>query len=244
MQAIIMADAVDASGDDEVTALEPLALIEIAGRRAIDYAFAFATAVGAEHRIVVSGFLHREVARHVAERDVDAVVVENSDCKQLDVITPGHAANSAASDEFERRELALCEATPMDADTVAALEQLRALGLKLVVSSNTGQSVVDDFAAREAFRFDLALGFDPALGLAKGRPHVERALATFGVTRDQLLFVGDSLKDADLAADCGVAFIGRLGTFSADDFRRRDPAALCVADLAGLVSVLAYKPQS
>ena len=165
-------------------------------------------------------------------------------CKQLDVIAPGHAANQAASDEFERRKLALCEATPMDADTVAALEALRGLGLKLVVSSNTGQSVVDDFAARESFRFDLVLGFDPALGLAKGRPHVERALAAFAATRDQLLFVGDSRKDADLAADCGVAFIGRLGTFSADDFLRRDPAAVCVADLADLVSVLAYKPQS
>lgn len=165
-------------------------------------------------------------------------------CKQLEVIAPGHAANAAASDEFERRKLALCEATPMDGATVAALEQLRALGLKLVVSSNTGQSVVDDFAARESFRFDLALGFEPALGLAKGRPHVERALAVFAVTRDQLLFVGDSLKDADLAAESGVAFIARLGTFREEDFRRRDPAAVFVADLADLVSVLPYKPQS
>jgi phosphoglycolate phosphatase len=164
-------------------------------------------------------------------------------CKQLEVIAPGHAANQAASDEFERRKLALCEATPMDAVTVTALEALRGLGLKLVVSSNTGQSVVDDFAVREAFRFDLALGFDPAVGLAKGRPHLERALATFGVARDQLLFVGDSLKDADLAAECGVAFIGRLGTFREDDFLRRDPAAVCVSDLTGLVAVMGHNPQ-
>ena len=66
----------------EVTTVEPTALVEIAGRRIIDYALAFASAAGAEHRIVVSGFLHREVARHVAERDVDAVVVENSDFRK------------------------------------------------------------------------------------------------------------------------------------------------------------------
>lgn len=159
-------------------------------------------------------------------------------CQQLEVIAPGHAVNQAASDEFEARKLSVCEVTPMDAATVAALEALRARGLKLVVSSNTGQAVVDDFAAREAFRFDLALGFDPAVGLAKGRPHVERALDAFAATGDQLLFVGDSLKDADLADESGVAFVGRLGTFRREDFLRRDPRAVCVADLAALVMLL------
>jgi len=119
-------------------------------------------------------------------------------CKQLEVIFPAHAANGAASDEFEGRKLAVCEATSMDAQTIEGLEALRAQGLKLVVSSNTGQTVVDAFVAREGFAFDLALGFEPALGLGKGRPHVERALAQFGANRDELLFVGDSLKDADL----------------------------------------------
>lgn len=85
-------------------------------------------------------------------------------CKQLEVIFPGHAANQDASDEFEARKLAVCEATSMDARTVEGLEALRGLGLKLVVSSNTGQTVVDAFVAREGFRFDLALGFDPSLG--------------------------------------------------------------------------------
>jgi phosphoglycolate phosphatase-like HAD superfamily hydrolase len=159
-------------------------------------------------------------------------------CKQLEVIFPGHAVNQAASDEFEARKLAVCEATSMDPRTIAGLEALRALGLKLVVSSNTGQTVVDAFVEREGFRFDLALGFDPAQGLGKGRPHVERALAVFGVGREELLFVGDSLKDADLAEECGVAFIGRLGTFREADFRRRDPAAVCVPHVEELPALL------
>ena len=159
-------------------------------------------------------------------------------CKQLEVIFPGHAGNGAASDEFEARKLAVCEATSMDARTVEGLEGLRGLGLKLVVSSNTGQTVVDAFVEREGFRFDLALGFDPAQGLGKGRPHVERALAVFGVAREELLFVGDSLKDADLADECGVPFIGRLGTFREADFRRRDAAAICVPHVAELPALL------
>lgn len=159
-------------------------------------------------------------------------------CKQLEVVFPGHAENGAASDEFEGRKLAVCEATSMDAGTIEGLEALRALGLKLVVSSNTGQSVVDAFVAREGFEFDLALGFDPGQGLGKGRPHVERALAVFGVAREELLFVGDSLKDGDLADDCGVPFIGRLGTFREADFRQRDASAVCVPNVGELAALL------
>ena len=162
-------------------------------------------------------------------------------CKQLEVIFPAHAENAAASDEFEGRKLAVCEATSMDARTVEGLERLRALGLKLVVSSNTGQTVVDAFVAREKFRFDLALGFDPAQGLGKGRPHVERALAVFAVAPHELLFVGDSLKDADLADECGVPFIGRLGTFGETDFRRRDARAVCVPHVGDLPALLARR---
>jgi len=158
--------------------------------------------------------------------------------KQLEIISPGHAQNPAASDEFELRKLAVCEATSMDERTVAGLEELRAMGLKLVVSSNTGQNVVDQFSAREAFRFDLALGFDPELGLAKGRPHVERALGTFGVGRDELLFVGDSLKDGDLADECGVAFVGRLGTFQHGDFERRSAGAVTIPHVGDLPALL------
>jgi phosphoglycolate phosphatase-like HAD superfamily hydrolase len=157
---------------------------------------------------------------------------------QLEILFPGHPANRAASDEFERRKLAVCDATPMDARTLDGLAALRGLGLRLAVSSNTPQPVVDDFARREAFRFDLALGFDPARGLRKGRPHVDHVLAIFGLERDQLVLVGDSLKDRDLAEESGVAFIGRLGTFTDEDFRRRDPGALTVAAIDELPALL------
>ncbi|MBL8627130.1 MAG: HAD family hydrolase [Myxococcales bacterium] len=160
-------------------------------------------------------------------------------CKQLEVIYPGHAANQAASDEFEARKLAVCEAAMMDADTLTGLRALAADGLKLVVSSNTGQPVVQTFLDREGFPFDLALGFDPAIGLAKGEPHVAQVCARFGVARHQLLFVGDSLKDAELAQAAGVPFVGRLGTFSAADFRRQNPQAATVANVIELPSLLA-----
>jgi beta-phosphoglucomutase-like phosphatase (HAD superfamily) len=156
---------------------------------------------------------------------------------QLELISPGEPDNPAASAEFEARKLAVSRATRMEERTVAALEELRALGLKLVVSSNTGQLVVDEFASAESFRFDLVLGFDPAAGLGKGAPHVERTLARFGIERAVLVLVGDSLKDAELADQCGIAFVGRVGTFGEEDFRRRDPAAVTVRQIDELVAL-------
>jgi phosphoglycolate phosphatase-like HAD superfamily hydrolase len=122
--------------------------------------------------------------------------------------------------------------------TVLGLERLRDAGIKLVVSSNSAQHFVDEFAVRERFRFDAVLGFDAGRGMAKGRPHVEHVVGTLGVQRRELLFCGDSLKDGDLARDCGIAFIGRLGTFSHDDFRRWDPAAVAVDDVLALAGYL------
>ncbi len=158
--------------------------------------------------------------------------------QQLEVIVPGDARNAAASAEFEQRKRAVCDATVMDPATLDGLAGLRALGLLLVVSSNTGQEFVDDFARREPFAFDLALGFDAAKNLAKGRPHVEHTCKQFDLAREALLFCGDSLKDAELAEQNGVAFVGRLGTFTLAAFRARDPQTVAVGNVSELPALL------
>jgi len=161
--------------------------------------------------------------------------------EQLEVIRPGDPGNQAASDEFEQRKRAVCEATTMDRETVDGLTALAALGLKLVVSSNSAQHFVDDFVRRAGFRFDAVLGHDAARGLAKGEPHVEHVCRTLGVRADELVFCGDSLVDGELAARCGVAFIARLGTFTLADFRHRDPGAIAIARIPELATLLAAR---
>lgn len=158
--------------------------------------------------------------------------------QQLDVIHPGHHENDAASDEFERRKRAVCDAAVMPAKTVAALDRMQRAGIKIIVSSNSAQYFVDEFAARETFRFDLVLGFDAAAGLAKGKPHVEYTCRQLGVGRDAIVFCGDSLKDGELARACEIAFVGRLGTFTHDEFRRWDPSVHVVEDAHALALLL------
>jgi phosphoglycolate phosphatase len=155
---------------------------------------------------------------------------------QLEVIHPGHRENDAASDEFETRKRAVCDAAVMTAQTVAALERMQRTGIKVIVSSNSAQHFVDEFQTREAFRFDLVLGFGN--GLAKGKPHVDHTCERLGLGRDEILFCGDSLKDGELARACGIAFVGRLGTFTSDEFRRWDPAVRVVEDAHALAALL------
>lgn len=158
--------------------------------------------------------------------------------QQLEVIHPSHAQNDAASDEFETRKRAVCDAATMDERTITGLQTLRDHGIKVVLSSNSAQHYVDEFAARAGFSFDLALGHDPKTGFAKGEPHTRFTCEKLAVETGEIVFCGDSLKDGDLAKACGIAFVGRLGTFTHDQFRRWDASVAVVDDAHDLAQLL------
>lgn len=138
--------------------------------------------------------------------------------QQLELVFPKDGRNDAVAAEYEQRKGAVCARARIDADTLWMLELLRSLKIRVVVSSNSAQHFVDQFQQKLSFSFDLALGFGD--GLAKGEPHVELVCRRFGVSPDQILFVGDSLKDAELARRCGQRFVARVGTFRHQDFTR------------------------
>jgi phosphoglycolate phosphatase-like HAD superfamily hydrolase len=152
--------------------------------------------------------------------------------KQLEEIYPGDRRNLSASDQFEGRKPARCGAIRMSAETRRALERMRGLGVRIAVSSNNGVDNVASFASAADFRFDLALGFGG--GLAKGRPHLDKTAAAFGVGRQEMLFVGDSLHDGEIAEREGVPFVGVAGTFSVDRFTLRFPHVPVVKRFAAL----------
>jgi phosphoglycolate phosphatase-like HAD superfamily hydrolase len=152
--------------------------------------------------------------------------------KQLEEIFPGDPRNRGASDTFEGRKPARCSTIAMPNDTRRALERMRAMGVRIGVSSNNGTENVAQFARQANFTFDLVLGFGD--GLAKGKPHLDRAGRTFKVDRQEMLFVGDSLHDGEIAEREGVPFVGVAGTFSAERFSLRFPHIPVVRKFAAL----------
>lgn len=141
--------------------------------------------------------------------------------RQLDAICPGDPRNPEASRRFEAAKPARCSAARMAPETSRALRLLHDHGVEIVVSSNNGIENVNTFVQHNPFPFGLALGFGD--GLAKGRPHIELAMKHFGVGREELMFVGDSLHDGDIADAEALRFIGVAGTFSRERFTLKFP---------------------
>jgi phosphoglycolate phosphatase-like HAD superfamily hydrolase len=156
--------------------------------------------------------------------------------QQLEGIFGEHPSVVDAATEYEARKHAIAAAAEMDGATRAALENVRARGVGLVVSSNGMQKHVDRFAARSAGLFDLALGFGGAL--AKGEPHISLVEKVLGVRRDRLVFIGDSLRDGELAEASGVRFIGRSGTFTRREMAARFPAVPVIDSVTELPALL------
>jgi phosphoglycolate phosphatase len=157
-------------------------------------------------------------------------------CQQVDLIHPGDPRNAETVARFEMAKPALCRSARMAPETRHALGALRERGLRVVVSSNNGEDNVRAFAQNASFAFDLVLGFGE--GLAKGGPHIAYAERTFGMRRDQMVFVGDSLHDGEIAARERIPFIGVAGTFAQEHFAERFPAQPVVRRFSDIVGVL------
>ncbi len=143
--------------------------------------------------------------------------------QQLELIRPGEARNARCAEEFEARKIEGLFLSAPDADTLAGLTRLRAAGIRVIVSSNNFQELVEEYLRRHpALVVDLALGFDRR-GLEKGRPHFLRLEEAFGLRTAEVLYCGDSLKDGERALAHGVPFVGRTGIFTRAQFLAQFP---------------------
>ena len=158
---------------------------------------------------------------------------------QLEDIFPGDSRNQAASDLFEASKPARCNSARMPADTRAALIELQRRGVCIAISSNNGRANVEAFAASADFPFDLVMGYGN--GLAKGRPHVQMVERAFGVGRGEMLFIGDSLHDGEIALVECLSFVGVAGTFSKESFLLRFPGQPVVHRFAELLDLFEGK---
>lgn len=156
--------------------------------------------------------------------------------QQLEVIFPGDARNEPVATTYEQDKTGICLRAKFPADVAAALRELQARGIPVVISSNSAQHFVDELAGRAPVDFDLALGFGN--GLAKGEPHVERVMGDFDVQPQEILFCGDSLKDGELAERCGQRFVGVIGTFDREAFGRRFDGVHVVESIAQLPALI------
>lgn len=156
--------------------------------------------------------------------------------EQLEVIFPKHPKNKAAAQAFEERKKVTYFERPLFTDTKETIENLRAKGIKTVISSNNFQDLVEQFVEKIGVTFDLVLGYKP--NFAKGEAQFTHILQQLKVNRSDILFVGDSLHDAEHAKRSGVDFVGKLGTFRKEHFAQAYPDYPTIQDLAELKNLI------
>jgi len=159
--------------------------------------------------------------------------------QQLESLFPGHGANKTVASNFEKQKQQQYWDRPFFCEVPAAIKDLQESGVRVVISSNNGQEIVEEFLEKQPHpkpNFDLVLGFRE--GFAKGPAHFEKVLDHFEVSHEEALFIGDSLHDAQKALHFGLDFVGRAGTFTKQRFEESYPDLPVVTDLTELVEVV------
>ena len=156
---------------------------------------------------------------------------------QLRQLYPERGDTDAVADRFEQWKDIYLRGIALPGPVERLMRRWRALGFRIAISSNNMQHYIDRLA--RDWPVDLALGFRPADGFAKGEDHFRAIEHHFGIGRDRLVFTGDSPNDARIAGGAGVLFRA-LSTeaFKPEDFQAIDADIVLLDRLDGLVASL------
>ncbi len=158
--------------------------------------------------------------------------------QQLEELFPNNKINPKASDEFEEKKLETFYSEQFPRDTINCVNKLREKNILVAVSSNNYQEFVDKFITDKDLVFDYVLGFKE--GFAKGKDHFDFLIKSTKLSKENILFIGDSLKDAERAFKNGVKFIGKSGTFTKEEFLEKFPHITVINRLTQLIYILIH----
>jgi len=149
--------------------------------------------------------------------------------EQVEILHPGDPKNGPAANEYEEtKKINYLNHKKFD-DVDVSMSRLKKNGIKTVVSSNNFQELVDALVEKLGLKFDLVLGWRK--NFAKGKDHFEFARRHFVCELSDMVFVGDSIKDAERARDYEIDFIAKAGTFSREEFKKSDRSITVIESL-------------
>ncbi len=138
-------------------------------------------------------------------------------CEQIEIIFPKNPMNSQAVEVFEVKKLERYFEEDFYPDVAETINFLRSKGKRVIISSNNYQNVINEYISQKEVIFDDILGFRE--GFSKGTDHFNFIKKKYGFDAHELIFIGDSLKDAEHAYANNIDFIAKVGLFSHKDFK-------------------------
>ena len=174
------------------------------------------------------------VSREVAEKRY----LENTGmdfASQIELIFPGHRKNREVVEEFESIKEKGILTHSIFPESIPVFKHLRDRRIKIFLCSSTRQQIVDQYVkVHRIDRFlDGFLGHKGSLG--KGE-QIDLFIKKYQLDPEEVLFVGDSLKDLDYVRHRAIAFVGISRIFGKEDFQQI--GAPSVGSLSDLVRLL------
>lgn len=157
--------------------------------------------------------------------------------EQIEHICPGDPRNSDATSLFEREKLEGYFEQKIYPDIKPTLSFLKERNIFRAISSNNYQNLVEKFVSNAKLDFNYVLGFKDKY-FCKGTPHFDFLIKRSGLPKEDMLFVGDSLKDAERALDYGIDFIGKTGLFSKEEFSNKFKNIRVIVNISELTKIL------
>ncbi len=153
---------------------------------------------------------------------------------QLELLFPNHPNNREVAATFELRKVEGIFAHPVFSDVIPTLKYFRNKKNKIFICSSTKQEIITRYFRLNTI-CDLADGIFGYKPNFRKNEQIEFVLRHYKMQPDEVLFVGDSLRDYDFAKDAKIKFIGISGIFGKPDFQKK--GALSVSCLKNLVKL-------
>ncbi|MGY5880392.1 MAG: HAD hydrolase-like protein [Candidatus Thorarchaeota archaeon] len=154
--------------------------------------------------------------------------------QQVKMNFPDHPECENAIEEFEKLKIDTIFDQQLFEDTVDTLRKLKKMGIDVFVSSSTFQTTIEEYFRRLGIMdlFKGILGYRP--GFEKGADHFNHINSEYNIQFDEMLFVGDSLKDYERSQGF-CKFIGILGMFTVDDYQAKGHTGYLAENLSGII---------
>ena len=159
---------------------------------------------------------------------------------QIKLNFPEHEQNNAAIEEFERMKIERIYDQELFPDTQEVLSEVRLRGFSVFVSSSTFEPTITEYFNRLGLLdfFDGILGYRP--GFEKGADHFRYVAQEYGIPLEDIVFVGDSIKDYERSKGF-CHFVALEGMFTQADFREAGHEGHVVSSLSVVPSIIEKK---
>ena len=153
---------------------------------------------------------------------------------QLELLFPNHPNNHEVAATFESRKLESIFAHPIFSDVIPTLNYFKNKAIKTFICSSTKQEIITKYARLNKID-DMVDGlFGCKSDFRKGE-QIDFVLQHYKLQPDEVMFIGDSLKDYDFAKEKKVDFIGLSRIFEKIKFQKKGALSVpCLMDLVKL----------